>query len=465
MAETGSRRGCLQGRRAAGERHSRAVMLRTALLTALAFACGALALPAHAGAAACDENSAGVSVPEGFCIEVYAKDVGALRHIAVGDEGTVYAALLRQHRGGGIAVLRDADGDGHADSIRYFGDVSGTGIRLHDGYLYFGETTRIVRFKLDPSGLPRGNPTVVVAGLPEQHEHAARSLAINDRAHRLYVDIGAPSNACQKEDRQPHSPGLDPCPLLERHGGIWRFKADEPGQHFSAAQRYATGLRHVVALAWNQKLDEPFGVMMGRDQLHALWPELYTVKESARLPAEELIRIDKGDNFGWPYCYYDGFRNMLVLAPEYGGNGEKVGRCDQYEGPLAAFPAHWAPEGIVFYLAEEFPQKYRGGAFVAFHGSWNRAPLAQRGYVVAFVPFAHGKPSGHWRVFASGFAGEDRVAWPGEARFRPVGIAVGPHGALYIADSQQGWIWRITWKRGEPHANAASSRPARGHHG
>ncbi|MDN5865566.1 MAG: PQQ-dependent sugar dehydrogenase [Gammaproteobacteria bacterium] len=375
--------------------------------------------------------------------------MGALRHIAVAGDGTLYAALSRQENGGGIALLRDTDGDGRADSVRYFGDVRGTGIALHRGYLYFGETTRILRFKLSPeTGLPQGEPQTVVAALPDQRQHSARGMAFDGAGH-LYVDIGAPSNACQKRDRHPHSKGMDPCPLLENHGGIWRFSADKTGQRFSADHRYATGLRHTIALAWNHAADALFGVMMGRDQLHGNWPELYTVKENAELPAEEFVRIDRGDNFGWPYCYYDGFRNKLVLAPEYGGNGEKVGRCKKFEAPLVAFPAHWAPEAMVFYTGEAFPPEYRGGAFVAFHGSWNRAPLPQQGFVVAFVPFDHGKPSGHWQVFAKGFAGEQKLSSPSQARFRPVGVAVGPQGALYIADSERGWIWRVTWTGNE----------------
>lgn len=399
-----------------------------------------------ARAADCNADNGGITVPAGFCARVFAKDVGALRHLAVGADGTVYAALSARHDGGGIAVLKDGNGDGSADGIHYFGDVVGTGIRLHDGYLYFGEDDRIVRFKLDPkTGMPAGPEQLVVGGFPQQHEHAVKSIAFDGAGH-LYVNVGAPSNACQKEDRVPHSPGLDPCPLLEDHGGVWRFAADKTGQKFAPADRYATGLRNDVALAWNADVGALYAVMMGRDQLHSNWPELFSIEQSANLPAEELLRIARGGNYGWPYCYYDGQKNELVLAPEYGGNGSKTGRCTEYRTPLVAFPAHWAPEQIAFYDAKAFPERYRGGAFVAFHGSWNRAPLPQQGFVVAFVPFRDGRPAGRWRIFADGFAGAKRVMSSGAARFRPVGAAVGPHGALYIADSQKGWIWRITWK-------------------
>lgn len=414
-------------------------------LVAISLPAIACAGAARAASPGCPADNGGISVPPGFCARVFAKDVGSLRHLVVAGDGTVYAALSGRRHGGGIAVLRDTNGDGKADSVRYFGDVSGTGIAIHGGYLYFGENDRILRFPLpSPPGMPKDEPQVVVSGFPEQREHATKSLAFGP-GDALYVGIGAPSNACQERDRVEHSRGLDPCPLLAMHGGIWRFKTAATGQTVQESERYATGLRNMVAIAWNHRAHGLFGVMMGRDQLHGNWPGLFTVKQSAELPGEEFLRIEKGGNYGWPYCYYDGLRHKLVLAPEYGGNGRKVGRCSRFKGPLLSFPAHWAPEALAFYHGRAFPPEYQGGAFVAFHGSWNRAPLPQKGFVVAFVPFANGHPAGGYHVFASGFSGGGPIRSPGDARFRPVGLAEGPHGALYIADSQKGWIWRVTY--------------------
>jgi glucose/arabinose dehydrogenase len=186
-------------------------------------------------------------------------------------------------------------------------------------------------------------------------------------------------------------------------------------------------------------------VQHGRDQLHSLWPDLFTEEQNAELPAEEFLLVEKGDDFGWPYGYYDPIQGKRVLAPEYGGDGVKVGPCEQFEDPILAFPAHWAPNDLMFYEGTQFPEKYRGGAFIAFHGSWNRAPLPQKGFKVVFVPFEGKLPQGKWDIFADGFAGTQVVRSVRDARYRPMGLAEGPDGSLYIADSKVGRIWRILY--------------------
>jgi mono/diheme cytochrome c family protein len=132
------------------------------------------------------------------------------------------------------------------------------------------------------------------------------------------------------------------------------------------------------------------------------------------------------------------------LAPEYGGDGgKKVGDCASKEPPAAYYPAHWAPNDLKIYRGALFPKAYQGGAFIAFHGSWNRAPGPQAGYNVVFQPLADGKPSGDYVVFADGFAG--RYKEPGRATHRPSGLAVAPDGALFVSDDKAGRIWRITY--------------------
>jgi mono/diheme cytochrome c family protein len=186
--------------------------------------------------------------------------------------------------------------------------------------------------------------------------------------------------------------------------------------------------------------------MHGRDDLLRLWAQLYTPWQSAVLPAEEFLRITDGTDFGWPYCYYDQLQNKKVLAPEYGGDGKITGRCDQFEKPLVGFPGHWAPNDLLFYKGKQFPERYRNGAFIAFHGATNRAPYPQSGYFICFLPFQNGAPTGQWEVFADGFAGVDPIVSVSDAVYRPMGLSTGPDGSLYIADTEKGRIWRVMYK-------------------
>ncbi len=185
-----------------------------------------------------------------------------------------------------------------------------------------------------------------------------------------------------------------------------------------------------------------FASQHGRDQLAANWPKLYTDALSAELPAEVVFRLEAGGDYGWPYCYYDWRRRQNVLQPEYGGDGKTQGRCETAPRPVVAFPGHWAPDGLTFYNARHFPLKYRGGLFIAFHGSWNRAPLPQAGYKVMFVPIARGVAIGPAEIFADGFAGATLT--PQGAKYRPTGLTVGPDGSLYVASDQgEGAVFRI----------------------
>jgi glucose/arabinose dehydrogenase len=269
-------------------------------------------------------------------------------------------------------------------------------------------------------------------------------IAVDER--NLYVNLGSDTNSCQVKDRELESPGQKPCRELQHRAGIWRF-GTERGQRFSPDRRFATGIRNAVGMAIYPGDGSLYATQHGRDQLAQNWPKLYNWKQGANLPAEELLRVQQGGDYGWPYCYHDSTTTGLVLAPEYGGDGKTVGQCADKRGPVAIFPAHWAPNGLAFYNGKSFPSSYHGGAFIAFHGSWNRAPEPQDGYNVVFQPMANGKASGSYQVFADGFAGPRKE--PGLATHRPVGLAVGPDGALYIADDQRGRVWKVTYN-GKP---------------
>jgi len=393
-----------------------------------------------------DKDNAGLKLPDGFSALVYADNIGHARHMAINTNGDVYVSLSNVKNGGGIACLRDSNKDGRADVIKYHGIYDGTGIKIHNGYIYFGADTIVVRYQLKEGELvPSDTPEVIAKGFTPQNQHATKPFTF-DKAGNIYVTVGAPSNACLLQDRTKGSPGMDPCPILELHGGIWRFKADVLNQdQVKDGYRYATGIRNAVAITWNDTENSLFALQHGRDQLGQFYPEMYTDAQSAQLPAEEFLSVKDGSDFGWPYCYYDPMLKMKVLAPEYGGDGKKPGRCSNAENPIVAFPAHTAPNDLLFYTGSMFPEKYKNGAFIAFHGSWNRAPLPQEGYYVAFVPFKGGVPSGDWEIFANGFAGIGEIKSPGDAKHRPCGLAQAPDGSLFVSDDSNGRIYRIAY--------------------
>lgn len=400
-----------------------------------------------------------IKLPAGFTATTFADSLGEARHLIVRENGDVYVSLLRKSdRGGGIVALRDRDGDGKADDTRYFGDVAGTGLDIHAGYLYFGENTRVVRFKFDSDDelAPAGDMEIVIDGFPPQGAHAAKPITFDNAGH-LYVNLGVPSNACQENIRTPGQPGQDPCPELANRG-IFRYDALQTGQqHPDDGMQFATGLRQCVAVEWNATANHLYVVQHGRDQLDSLWPGFYNAEDNAELPAEEMHLVTEGLNAGWPYTYWDGRRDARMVAPEYGGNGRQKADQDKYAAPIVAFPAHWAPNDLIFYNAARwpdgfaddarpFPQRYRNGAFIAFHGSWNRAPLPQQGYKVVFQPFNGAEVAGDYEDFATGFAGLETIPSPRQARHRPCGLAVAPDGALFVVDSLRGRVWRITYE-------------------
>ena len=393
-------------------------------------------------------DNAGLTLPDGFSAMVVADNLGAGRHIAVKGNGDVYLAHRSLKNGKGIVALRDLNGDGRADSIVYFGNTLTTGIAYADGYLYYSNFSQVFRVPLaDQDLVPKDDPVLIASGFPDPGQHPDKTFAL-DGSGNLYVNVGAPSNACQVEDRTPGSPGIDPCPLLDRYAGIWKFRADVPGQDQMAdGKRFASGIRNSIAIAWNSSTNKLYVVQHGRDQLAQLYPKLYTEEQGADLPAEEFIQLNDGDFFGWPYCYYDQIRKEKVLAPEYGGDGNAIGRCSDAKTPIMGFPGHYAPNALLFYTGNMFPDRYRNGAFIAFHGSWNRAPLEQKGYMVAFVPFSNGLPAGDMEVFADGFAGVKVIVNVTDAVYRPTGLAQGPDGSLYVADSEKGRVWRIVYNK------------------
>lgn len=391
-------------------------------------------------------DNAGLTMPTGFTASVVAENMGRARHIVATAQGGLYVKLERLKDGKGIFYLKDTNGDGTMETVKSFGNYYGTGIAIKNGYLYASSDQDVYRYKLDANGevIDAENPQRIVKALWDKRQHASKSLALDD-AGNIYVNIGAPSNSCQEVDRTKGSKGMSPCPILDSAGGIWQFKVDLTDQGYHNGIRYATGLRNVVGLDWNQQENKLYVTMHGRDMLYTLYPEMYDSTASAELPSETMYAINKGDNAGWPYVYYDHLQQKKILSPEYGGDGKKTGGENAID-PLVAFPGHMAPNALLFYTGNQFPEKYKQGAFIAFHGSWNRSPLPQEGYYVAFVPFKNGKPSGKWEVFANGFAGAAVVKNTRDAQHRPCGLTMGPDGSLYVSDDAKGTIYKISYK-------------------
>jgi glucose/arabinose dehydrogenase len=389
----------------------------------------------------CAADNGGLVLPEGFCATVFADDTGRPRHMAVAPNGDLYVTI-RGGRGesGSAIALRDTTGDGVADVRVTFDETGGTGVELWQDWVYVGHDDGVVRYRRAAGELaPEGGAEVIVAGLRAQGGHSAKPVEITPDG-RLFLNIGSPSNSCQVDDRQAGSPGKDPCDERETNASIWRFGADTPGQTLEDGMRFAAGMRNTVALEYNRLDGELYGAVHGRDQLYQGWGEHYTEEEGAELPAEEFVRVTEGADFGWPYCYYDQRQGRKVLAPEYGGDGQEVGRCGEMDDPIIGFPGHWAPNDLLFYDGSMFPERYHGGAFIAFHGSWNRAPLPQEGANVVFVPLA-GELSTEWEVFAEG-----QGDWAQTREHRPTGLAQGPDGSLYISDDAGGRIWRVVYQ-------------------
>lgn len=399
-------------------------------------------------------DNGGLALPDGFEAVVVHDGVGRARHLAVTDLGIVYVKL-RVPNPKGLVALRDTSGDGRADDVEVFGAYTdtgdyGTAMRIHDGYLYFSTAGEVYRQKIMSDRLvPTGEVQLILKhnykASGQSYEHIAKPVAFDDRGH-MYVPFGAPGDSCQQANRRPGSPGHDPCRELEWQGGIWQFDANRQGQTERDGRRYATGIRSVVAMAWNRQVGELYALQHGRDDLYRSWSQFYSKWQSAVLPSEEFFKVTDGLDGGWPYYYYDQMKGKKLLNPEYGGNGVKVGRGSELEKPLIGFPGHWAPDDLLFYDGDQFPDRYQRGAFIAFHGSTIRMPYSQAGYFVAFVPFESGAPSGPWEVFADGFAAVDPIVNTSDAAARPVGLAQGPDGSLYVSDSVKGKIWRVMYK-------------------
>jgi glucose/arabinose dehydrogenase len=393
-----------------------------------------LAVPLSAQARDCDGYYTPLVVPAGFCVRPFAEKVGPVRHLVVHPSGVVVAATKLAP---GLVSLADTSGDGLADVVSRFGPgEGGSGVTWHAGWLYFAADIGIYRIPWPAAArAPAGEGVWIVERLPAGGSgwaHNMKGITVAGDGS-VYVSVGSATDNCQSGGEAMRRPGLWPCPELATRAGIWRFTPPaRPGGAW-VGTRYATGLRNAMALAWDPRRGTLWAATHGRDFLNRTWG--WSDEESANQPAELLVRVTLGADFGWPYCMgrWRDTAITLVVAPEY---AEQPGAaCDQRTPPATGYPGHWAPMAIAPASAA-LPAVWRDGLFVAFHGSRSRTPLPEAGHHVVFQPLdAEGRLTRASTIFLR------TTDKPGS--LRPAGVAIAPNGMIYVADDDHARIIRI----------------------
>lgn len=339
------------------------------------------------------------TVPEGFQINVFAANFKRPRWLTVAPNGDIF---LADTGAGEIVVMRDPKNTGGAQEREVFVDGMRRpfGIAFHEGYVYVGNMNELVRFRYDPKTSKRLGEKEHLLDLPSGG-HDTRSVVFSADGRHLFVGVGSASNIDTGED--PRRAAVTIC--------------DPDGKN---ARLYATGLRNPVGLALEPVTGQIWTDVNERDEL------------GDDLPPDYFTSLKDGGFFGWPYSYIGDNVDPRVKQE----HPELVKRAII---PDVLLGAHVAPLQFAFYTGKQFPERYRGGAFVAEHGSWNRA--TRSGYQVAFVAFKDGKPVADPEPFMTGL-----VPDPSKSGVygRPVGVTVAPDGSLLVSDDGAQVVYRIS---------------------
>ena len=366
------------------------------------------------------ERVAQLKVPEGFRIETFAENLINPRMIRVANDGTLY---VTRRKVGDVVMLRDANGDGRADESEAERKVVATrpqmhGIEIDGDTVYLTTVADVYRTKRREDGTLEPLERIV-SDLPAGGQHPNR-MVVKGPDGKLYVSVGSTCNACAETDQE--------------NATMVRMEPDG-----SSRAIFATGLRNTIGYAFEPDTGELYGMDHGIDWL------------GDNEQHEELNHLVRGKTYGWPYIYADGKANPQDYPP--GGITMDEWRERSTE-PVGLYTPHAAPMQLDFYTGDAFPEEYRGDAFIAMRGSWNRKPPS--GFEVLRIRFEDGKPAG-FEPFVTGFLIEDDASPSGWSQMaRLAGLAQGPDGALYVSDDANGVIYRVSYdgKSGDGDAKA-----------
>lgn len=341
-----------------------------------------------------------VQLPPGFRANIFASGLDNPRFIAFGPDGVLYAAERERDR---IVALPDRDGNGQADEVRVFaaGLNQPHSLVFHEGAWYVGVPTGVIRL-MDSDGDGQADEReILIDDYPTSGAHTTRTVEFLPDG-RMVVSVGSSCNVCLEED--------------PRRAAVLVYD----GPQATGERIFASGLRNAVGLDIHPETGELWATNNGRDFM------------GDDLPPETVYIVRDDVDYGWPGCH-----SGNIIDPEFGGPDA----CQDVGQPVVQMQAHSAPLGLTFYDGEAFPDEYQGDLFIAFHGSWNRS--VPTGYKVVRLPLQGNQPAGPVEDFAVGWLDEET----GEASGRPVGLAVGPDGALFVSDDKGGFIYRIIYNR------------------